>query len=115
MDQPELTPSSAPLAPSEPPAPIVALTRGEFLWITFGIWLGGVFMLTLLPIFFIPRLGMPLGVGASYLVFFLAWQPIQTITQRTMGVRSAMLRMVLFVGAAATAAFYLREALLSMR
>ena len=97
------------------PSAAVALTRTEFLWITFGVWLGGIFMLTLLPILLIPRLGMPLGVAASYLVFFLAWQPIQTVTQRTLGVRTAVVRMMLFVGAAATLAFYLREALLTIR
>jgi hypothetical protein len=101
-------------APAEA-APTVPLSRAEFLWITFGVWLGGVFMLTILPILLIPRLGMPLGVAASYFVFFVAWQPVQTITQRTLGVRAAVVRMVLFVGAAATLAFYLREALLGMQ
>lgn len=100
MSEPESTPT------------IISLSRAELLWITFGVWLGGVFMLTLLPILLIPRLGMPLGVGASYLVFFIAWQPVQTITQRTMGVRAAVVRMLLLVGAAATLAFYMREVLL---
>ena len=62
----------------------------------------------------IPRLGMPLGVALSYLLFFLAWQPVQTITQRTFGMRTGIVRMVLFVAAAATIAFYLREVLLGM-
>ncbi len=109
MTEPERLPTS------DSPAPIISLSRAEFLWITFGVWLGGVFMLTLLPVLLIPRLGTPLGVAASYFVFFLAWQPVQSVTQRTLGVRAAVLRMVLFVGAAATLAFYLREALLGMR
>lgn len=92
----------------------ISLTKVELLWITFAVWIGGIFMLTLLPILLIPRLGMPLGVAASYLVFFLAWQPVQSITQRTLGVGSAVIRMLFFVGGAATLAFYLREALLSM-
>ena len=101
---------TSPLPPSQPP--LIALTRAEFMWLTFGVWLGGIFMLTLLPVLLIPRLGVALGVAASYLVFFLAWQPVQQITQRTLGVGPAVLRMVLFVGAAAVLAFYLREALL---
>lgn len=92
----------------------VRLTTGEFWWLTLGVWLGGIFILALLPVLLIPRLGMPLGVAGSYLVFFLAWQPIQSITQRTFGVRAAVLRMVIFVAGAATIAFYLREALLSL-
>ncbi len=115
MTDPEPTPSSASSPSPTGAPPIISLSRAEFLWITFAVWLGGVFILTLLPILFIPRLGMPLGVGASYLVFFLAWRPVQTITQRTLGVRVAVVRMVVFVGAAATLAFYLREALLGMR
>lgn len=93
--------------------PTISVTRAEFMWITFGMWLGGIFILTLLPFLLIPRLGMPLGVGASYLVFFLAWQPVQSITQRVLGTGAAVVRMILFVGAAATAAFYLREVLLA--
>lgn len=115
MTEPEHDPPFDPPAPVVGAPPTIALSRGEFLWITFGVWLGGVFMLTLLPIFFIPQLGVPLGVAASYLVFFLAWQPVQTVTQRTLGVRAGVLRMILFVAAAATLAFYLREALLGMR
>ncbi len=112
MSEPQISPA----APETPPPPaFIALTPGELLWITFAIWIGGVFILTLLPFLLIPRLGMALGVGASYLLFFIAWQPVQSITQRTFGVRTAALRMVFFVGAAATLAFYLREVLVSMR
>jgi ABC-type polysaccharide transport system permease subunit len=67
-----------------------------------------------MPALLIPRLGVPLGVAASYLLFFLAWQPIQTITQRSLGMRAGIIRMVLFVAAAATIAFYLREMLLGL-
>jgi hypothetical protein len=66
-----------------------------------------------MPVLLIPRIGMPLGVAGSYLLFFLAWQPIQSITQRTFGMRAGVVRMVMFVAAAATIAFYLRELLLT--
>ena len=52
------------------------------------------------------------GVIASYFVFFLVWQPIQSITQRTLGMLAAFIRMLLFVGGGAAIAFYLRELLL---
>lgn len=90
------------------------LTAGEFLWLTLGVWIGGIFILALTPVLLIPRLGMPLGVSLSYLVFFLVWQPVQVITQRTFGMRAGIIRMVMFVAAAATLAFYLREILLGM-
>jgi hypothetical protein len=80
---------------------------------SIGVWVGGIFILTVLPVLLIPRLGMPLGVAGSYLVFFLAWQPIQSITQRTFGMRAGVIRMVMFVAAAATIAFYTRELLLT--
>jgi hypothetical protein len=99
--------------PGEPHHAFV-LTPAEFYWLTFGVWLGGIFILTLTPVLLIPRVGMPLGVAGSYLLFFLAWQPVQTITQRRLGVRTAVLRMLIFVAAAATIAFYLREALLAL-
>lgn len=102
-------------APPSPPPAIpsdVRLTRGEFLWLSLGVWLGGIFILAVLPLLLIPRLGMALGVAASYLVFFLAWQPVQSITQRALGVRVAVVRMIVFVAGAAVLAFYLREMLL---
>ena len=101
--------------PPNLPAPgIILLTAGEFFWLTLGVWVGGVFILTLMPVLLIPRIGMPLGVAGSYLVFFLAWQPVQAITQRSFGLRAGVVRMVLFVAGAATLAYYLREALLGM-
>ncbi len=95
------------------PAP-VTISRAELLWVTFGTWLGGVFILALLPVILIPRLGIPMGMAASYLVFFLAWQPVQTITQRALGTRTALIRMIVLVGGGAMIAFYLRELLLAL-
>ena len=95
------------------PAP-VTLSRVELLWITFGTWLGGVFILAFLPVILIPRLGIPLGMATSYLVFFLAWQPVQTITQRALGIRTALIRMLVLVGVGAVLAFYLRELVLAL-
>lgn len=92
---------------------MITLTKNEFFWLTLSVWIGGIFILTLLPVLLIPRLGMPLGVAASYLLFFMCWQPVQTITQRTVGMGAGVVRMVLFVAAAATIAFYLRESLLN--
>ena len=91
------TPQQPSPATTTPPRGAIVLTAGEFFWLTLAVWIGGVFILTLMPVLLIPRLGMPLGVVASYLVFFLAWQPIQTITQRTFGMRAGIIRMVLFV------------------
>jgi hypothetical protein len=110
--------------PPVPPQPTVSLdptgrpglliSLREFQWLTLGVWVGGIFILTLMPMLLIPRVGMALGVAGSYLLFFLVWQPIQAITQRTAGTGAGVLRMVIFVAAAATIAFYLREALLGM-
>ena len=90
------------------------MSPGEFYWLTLGVWVGGIFILTVMPMLLIPRVGIPLGVAGSYLLFFLAWQPIQIITQRNLGMRAGIIRMVIFVAAAATIAFYLREMLLAM-
>jgi hypothetical protein len=92
----------------------VTISRVELLWLTLGTWVGGVFILTLLPVLLIPRLGIPFGMAVSYLVFFLAWQPVQLITQRAVGMGTAVVRMLAFVGSGAVIAFYLREALLSL-
>jgi hypothetical protein len=99
--------------PSPDPNPVV-ISKGELLWITLGTWVGGVFILTLLPVLLIPRLGIPGGMVLSYLVFFLAWQPVQTITQRVLGMGKAVIRMLAFVGGGAVIAYYLRELLLGM-
>ena len=105
----ELSPSSS-RAQAPGSLPGVLLSSGEFLWLTFGVWLGGIFILTLMPPLLERRLGLGhlLSVAGSYFVFFLAWQPIQTITQRTFGVKVAFVRMLAFVGGAAALAFYLR-------
>src|SRR3712207_6288593 len=98
--------------PDDPTA--VTISRAELLWITLGTWVGGVFILTLLPVLLIPRLGIPFGMALSYLVFFLAWQPVQIITQRVLGIGTAVVRMLAFVGGGAVIAYYLREALLEL-
>ena len=100
-----------PVPPPQPPSPPLTISRGEFLWITFGVWLGGIFILTLLPYLLIPRVGGPMAIAGSYLVFFIAWQPIQSITQRALGMRASIVRMLLFVASAATLAALLRQAL----
>jgi hypothetical protein len=101
---------------SDPPSlptglPTLSITKGEFLWLNLAVWLGGIFILTLMPYLLIPRVGGPLAIAGSYFLFFLAWQPIQIITQRTLGLKSAIVRMILFVASAATIASYLRQAL----
>jgi hypothetical protein len=106
------------MAETSPPAPAPAGTRGvilftpaEFYWVTLAVWFGGIFILTLMPYLLIPRVGAPMAIAGSYFLFFLAWQPIQIVTQRTFGVKGAVIRMVIFVAAAATIASYLRQAL----
>ena len=100
--------------PTPPDSKPVVISRGELLWITLGTWVGGVFILTLLPVLLIPRLGIPAGMAVSYLVFFLAWQPVQMITQRVLGMGPAVIRMIAFVAGGAAIAYYLREVLLGM-
>jgi hypothetical protein len=100
--------------PATPPAAargVIPLTPGEFYWVTLAVWLGGIFILTLMPYLLIPRVGGPMAIAGSYFLFFLAWQPIQIVTQRTFGMKGAVIRMVIFVAAAATIASYLRQAL----
>ena len=105
-------PESSPPSP-QPSAPrgVILLTPAEFYWVTLGIWLGGIFILTLMPYLLIPRVGGPMAIAGSYFLFFLAWQPIQIVTQRTFGLKGALVRMLVFVAAAATIASYLRQAL----
>lgn len=87
----------------------VTITRAELLWLTVSTWLGGVFTLTILPMLLVPRLGIPVGMALSYLVFFIEWQPVQIITQRVLGTSSVVVRMLALVASAAVAAFYLRD------
>jgi hypothetical protein len=100
-------------ATTTPPAArgVILLTPGEFYWVTLAVWLGGIFILTLMPYLLIPRVGGPMAIAGSYFLFFLAWQPIQIVTQRTFGMKGAVIRMVIFVAAAATIASYLRQVL----
>ncbi|MEW6321673.1 MAG: hypothetical protein AB1635_11380 [Acidobacteriota bacterium] len=89
----------------------IPISRGELWWLTLGVWLGGVFMLALLPVVLGPRTGTGAGVGLSWALFFVLWHPVQQITQRTIGVRAAAIRMLLFVVAAAGLAVYVRAGL----
>jgi hypothetical protein len=102
--------------PLSPPSPrgVILLTIGEFYWITLAVWLGGIFILTLMPYLLIPRVGGLSAIAGSYVLFFLAWQPVQLVTQRTLGMRASIIRMLLFVASAATIAAYLRQALPSL-
>ena len=93
---------------------MIALTKGEFLSLTLAVWLGGIFILTLMPYLLVPRVGGPLGIAGSYLVFFLAWQPVQSITQRALGMKAGFVRMLIFVAGAAAIASYLRQTLPSL-
>lgn len=78
---------------------------------TLAVWLGGIFILTLLPYLLIPRIGAAFAIAGSYLVFFLAWQPVQIVTQRSLGMKAAFVRMIIFVAGAATIAAFLRQML----
>ncbi len=96
------------------PSPPIAISRGELVLLSFGMWLGGVSLLALLPVVLMPRLGPALGLGATYFLFFVAWQPLQRITQRALGTRAAFVRTMGLVATAAIAAYYVREALLEL-
>jgi hypothetical protein len=102
--------------PSSPAAAsgVISITRREFFWLTLAVWLGGVFILTLMPYLLVPRVGGPFAIAGSYFVFFLAWQPVQSITQRTLGMKAGIVRMVIFVAGAATIAALLRQTLPSL-
>lgn len=103
--------ASSPVSPSPVGRGVLAISPGEFLWLTFAVWVGGIFILTLTPYLLSPRAGDALAIAGAYFLFFLAWQPIQVITQRTLGMRAAVVRMVIFVASAATIASFLRQAL----
>src|SRR4051794_9560724 len=90
----------------------VVILRPELLWLTLGTWVGGRCILTLLPVLLIPRGRLPSGMAVSYLIFFLAWHPVQIIPQRVLGIGTAVVRMLAFVGGGAVIAYYLREVLL---
>jgi hypothetical protein len=114
-----MLPPTTPTETTERPAanaPVrpIALTPAEFLWLTLAVWLGGIFILTLMPYLLIPRVGGPLGIAGSYFIFFLAWQPVQSVTQRTLGMKVGFVRMIIFVAGAAAIASYLRQTLPSL-
>jgi len=96
-----------------PPAASVSVTPAELFWLTAGAWLSGACLLALMPVLLAPRLGAAGALAVSYVLFFLAWQPIQRLTQRALGPRPAFVRMLAFVASAAMIAYYVREALLS--
>ena len=98
---------------SDSPPPIV-ISRGELVLLSFGMWVSGVCLLALLPVILMPRLGPALGLGTTYFLFFVAWQPLQRITQRAVGARAAFVRTMGLVATAAIAAYYVREALLEL-
>ena len=100
--------------PTRPDPNGVVISRAELLWLTLAAWLGGICILTVLPVLLIPRLGIPAGTTVSYLVFFIGWQPVQILTQRALGMGNAMLRMLAFVSGGAAIAYYLRELLIGM-
>jgi hypothetical protein len=109
--EPPASPADAPMpeaGPARPPR--VPISRGELLWLTGGMWLGGVSLLALLPVVLVTQLGLGdfVGVVASYFFFFLAWQPVQTITQRAIGTRAALFRMLFLVVTAFSVAFVLK-------
>src|SRR6476661_6844275 len=114
MSAPDTPPATPPLPAQPEPAAGVRVTPRELLWLSAGVWLAGTCLLALMPVILIPRLGIGPGVAVSYALFFLACQPVQALTQRAFGARSAVLRMVVFVASAATVGYYLREALLDL-
>jgi hypothetical protein len=109
-------PTVPPNDPSAPPSTrgVIFITSGEFFWLTAAVWAGGVCILTLLPYLLVTRVWEMTAIILSYIAFFLAWQPIQIVTQRTLGMKAGFVRMLLFVAAAAALAVYLRQALPSL-
>jgi hypothetical protein len=99
--------------PSASEIPATVVTRAELFWLTVGNWFGGVSLLTLVPILLTPRLGSAAGLGVSYLLFFMAWQPLQRVAQRANGTRTAFIQMLGLVTTAAIAAYSLRELLVA--
>ena len=106
-------PSQSPPAPS-PPTDVIVVSPRELLGLTLAVWLGGVFILTLLPYLLNSRIGGAMAITISYLVFFLAWQPVHIVTQRAQGVQAAFIRTLIFIAGAATVAAWLRQMLPSL-
>jgi hypothetical protein len=110
MTIPESAPAAATPPASDAAPALVRISRTELVWLTVGMWIGGIAILTVLPAVLVTQLGWGdlVGVVGSYFVFFLAWQPIQTITQRALGTRTALVRMLLLVVSAFSVAFLLK-------
>lgn len=96
--------------PSPDPRPI-PITSTELFWLTAGLWMSGICLLALLPVMLMPRLGPAGGLAVSYVAFFVAWQPLQRILQRTLGSSGAVVRVLALVASAAMIAYYVRAAL----
>ena len=92
----------------------LVVTPTELFWLTAGLWMGGVCLLALLPVMLMPRLGPAPALAMAYVLFFVSWQPVQRLTQRALAPRAAFVRMLALVASAATAAYYVREALLEL-
>lgn len=90
------------------------MTSAELFWLTAGAWLGGACLLALLPVMLAPRLGPAAGLAIAYLLFFLAWQPIQRLTERAIGARRAFSRSLACVASAAMVAYYVRDAFVAL-
>jgi hypothetical protein len=93
---------------------LVVVTPTELFWLTAGLWLSGICLLALLPVVLMPRLGAAGGLAVSYVAFFVAWQPLQRITQRALGAPRAFLRTLALIASAAMLAYYVREALMEI-
>ncbi|MEZ5293025.1 MAG: hypothetical protein R2745_18230 [Vicinamibacterales bacterium] len=100
-------------APSPAPSHPVVVTPVELFWLTAGLWVSGICLLALLPVVLMPRVGPAAGLAVSYVTFFVAWQPLQRITQRAVGPSRTFIRMLALVASAAMLAYYIREALLA--
>jgi hypothetical protein len=98
-------------SPSSTP---VVVTPAELFWLTAGFWLSGICLLALLPVVLMPRLGPPASLAVSYVAFFVAWQPLQRITQRAVGANRAFVRTLALVASAAMLAYFLREGLMEL-
>ena len=94
--------------------PVIQLSRSELVMLSVGMWIAGVCLLALMPVVLMPRIGPALGLAVTYLLFFIAWQPLQRVSQRAWGPRAAFLRTMALVASAAVVSYYLREALLDL-
>jgi hypothetical protein len=98
---------------AQTPVPVL-VTPAELFWLTGGLWLSGICLLALLPVVLMPQLGAAASLAVSYVAFFVAWQPLQRITQRAVGTTWAFVRTLALVTSAAMLAYYLRESLMDL-